>query len=326
MADYEVAGVHSLAGNGSYIVPEHWVPKFGALLAQNACWSPFVTGDIDGAKLLAAGAGDTVRCNFFGDISIPTADITEGTFSPNGTQNAYQVALTVSTYGQKVPITAAELFLVGEDPVRSKALESIMYNAIQAWEYRIGGAALGAAYNFDCRSSTSLVQSAAAGGTGGTTYLLPFHMRALGAWAKRHNIPTWRSVGKPYDHVIVGPAGMFGAIASQTEFLQIAALQNPEFYANGALGVYNGFLCIEETCVARCTYSTTAGTGVVMFGPGILGDTTVGKSPNTFATWSDTRDFPGALNYVGWYGHYALGLVPDLGTIGRIQTIHAKCE
>jgi len=326
MADYSPTGVYAInAGNGTYVVPEYWVPRFADVLSKSTCWSPFVTGDIDGARLLASGQGDTVRCNYFGNIDIPSGNLTEGTFTADGTQTAYQTALTVYPFGHKIIVTGEEIWQVGQG-LDSKAMNSIIYNSVQTWEDRIGAAALAATYNFDCRSATSVVQSASAGGTGGTTAMLPYHVRAMTAWLKRHNVPTWRQYGKNYDWVMLGPAGMFGGISSQTEFQQIAATQNPSFYASGALGIYQNVLFVEETGVGKCTYSTTAGTGVIFGGGAIIGDTTIGKAPNTYAMWSDTRDHPGRINYAGWNGNFAVGLVPAVGTITRALTVHAACE
>jgi len=321
VADYTLTGYHDLASNGTNLVPETWIPKWAQLLASNSCWSPFVTGEIDGARLLAAGMGDTIRCNYMGAVNIPTADNTAGTYTAKGTQSSYQASLTVTEYSHMIEISGDEMFKIANG-IESFAMDSMMLNALQAWEYRIGAKAITAAYNFDCRSETSLVQSAAAGGTVGTGYMLPYHVRNMVAWNHRHNVPGF--TGQPYEYVIMGPAGMFGAITAQTEFTTIAAMQNPGFYASGALGVYNRCLCVEETGVTTLTHSTTTGTGIIM-GPAILGDTTV-KVPSSFHMWGDTRDVPGRLSLIGWLGHYALGLVPDLGTIARIHTIHAKCE
>lgn len=321
MADYTVAGYHELSSNGSNLVPETWIPAWSRLLASNACWSPFVTGQIDGNRLLAAGQGDTVRCNFMGNVNVPTSNLTSGTFTASGTQSSYQTALTVYEYGHKINVEGDEIFKIANG-IESFAMDSMMVNALQAWEYRIASAAIAANYNFDCRADTTLTQSAAAGGTGGTNYMLPYHVRNMVAWLHRHNVPGF--AGQPYEYVIMGPAGFFGAIAAQTEFTTVAAMQNPGFYASGALGVYNRCLCVEETGGNVLRHSTTAGTGVI-FGPALLGDTTV-RVPDSFYMWGDSRDVPGRLNYLGWHGHYAIGLVPDLGTIARIHTIHAKCE
>ena len=49
--DYSPTGVYAInAGNGTYVVPEYWVPRFADVLSKSTCWSPFVTGDIDGAR------------------------------------------------------------------------------------------------------------------------------------------------------------------------------------------------------------------------------------------------------------------------------------
>ncbi len=160
-------------------------------------------------------------------------------------------------------------------------------------------------------------------GTAGTNYLMPYHVRNMVAEFRRNNIPRFQ--GRPYEYVCMGPSGMFGAITSQTEFQNVAALQNPDLYRTGMLGVYGGVLFVEETGVHKLTYSTTTGTGV-FFGPGIIGNTTVGADPNTYAIWSDSRDFPGRVKYLGWNGHFAIGLVPNAGTCARVALVHAKCE
>lgn len=320
--EFNVTGYHDLAGNGSYIVPETWIPRWSRALSTEACWSQFVTGEIDGERLLAAGMGDTIRVNFAGNVNVPTSDLVFGSWTPNGTQSMYQTALTVYEYGNRLLFTGDEVFKVANG-IDSFAMDSIVVNALQAWEYRIGAAAIAAEYNFDCRSDTSLVYSAAAGGTGGTAYCLPYHVRNMVATLRRNNIPGFPDA--PYSYVAIGPAGMWGAIAAQTEFQRIASVQNPELYTRGVLGIYNDILFVEESGVNVTTYSTTAGTGVIM-GAGLIGDTSVGKDPRSFALWWDSRDHPGRYGYVGWWGHYAVGRVPTVGTCARVCTIHAKCE
>lgn len=323
MGDFTTAGAYDIVGgNGTYLVPDYWVPRFGKLLATKACWSQFVIGDIDGARLLAAGNGDSIKCSFYGNMNVLTTNLNGTDFTANGTQDAYQTSLTVYEYGYKLPVTSDEVYKVGAG-IDSMAMNAVITNSIQTWEDRIGAAAIAAAYNFDCRAATTLTYSAAAGGTGGTTALLPYHVRNMVAEFRRDNVPGFE--GQPYEYVCMGPSGMFGAITSQTEFQTIAALQNPDLYRTGNLGVYAGVLFVEETGVHKLTYSTTAGTGV-FFGPGIIGDTTIGKDPKAYAQWSDSRDFPGRVTYFGWNGHFAVGLVPTAGTCVRVATVHAKCE
>ena len=323
MGDFSAAGAYDItAGNGTYLVPDYWVPRFGKLLSTEACWSQFVVGDIDGANLMAAGRGDSIKCHYLGNMNVLTTNLNGTDFTANGTQDAYETALTVYEFGQKLLLTKDQEYKVGNG-LDSYAMDAVITNSIQSWEDRIGAAAIAAAYNFDCRADATLTYSAAAGGTGGTNYLLPYHVRNMVAEFRRNNIPRFQ--GRPYEYVFMGPSGMFGAITSQTEFQTIAALQNPDLYRTGVLGVYNGVLFVEETGVHKLTYSTTAGTGV-FFGPGIIGNTTVGADPSTYAVWSDSRDFPGRVKYLGWNGHFAVGLVPTAGTCVRVATVHAKCE
>lgn len=323
MGDFSAAGAYDItAGNGTYLVPQYWVPKYGKLLATKACWSPFVIGNIDGAGLMAAGNGNSIKCSYLGNMNVLTTNLNGTDFTANGTQDAYQTALTVYEFGQKLLLTSDEEYKVGKG-LESYAMNAVITNSIQTWEDRIGAAAIAASYNFDARSASSLVYSASAGGTGGTTALLPYHVRNMVAEFRRDNIPGFED--RPYEYVCMGPSGMFGAITAQTEFQTIAALQNPDLYRTGYLGVYNGVLFVEETGVHKLTYSTTAGTGV-FFGPGIIGNTTIGADPNSYAVWSDSRDFPGRVKYIGWNGHFAVGLVPVSGTCSRVATIHAKCE
>lgn len=326
MPEYSVVGWTDVSGNGSLIVPEYWIPRYAKALSTKTCWSPFVTGQIDGAKLLAAGQGDTIHCTFMGNINVPTSDNTFGSWTATGTQSVYQTSLTVAEFSNKIIAEGIELYQIGQG-LDSIAMDSVIANSIAAWEYRLGGAALAATYNFDCRAADSLVYSLAAGGTVGTSYLLPFHVRNMVAEFRRNDIPGFREInGAPYDYVLMAPPGMLGAITAQTEFQNIAAVQAPEFYSTGAIGIYQGVLCVEETGAGRrLTRSTSVGTGVFM-GPALLGDNTLGKSPDTYAMWGDTRDHPGRVNYIGWRGYYCAGLVPAVGTCVRCATIHAKCE
>lgn len=325
MSDPIGAGVYLISGQGSYVIPEYWVPRFAKALDTAACWGQFVMGDIDGAKLLAAGQGDTIHCNYFGNIGIPAADLTEGTYVGNGTQSAYQTNLTVYEFGQKIVTSGHELWMVGQG-LDSKAMDSVIINSIQTWEDRIGAAAIAATYNFDCRAADSTVYSASAGGTVGTAYLLPSNLRAMAAEFGRNRVPSWRQYGKPYSWVCVMPFGGFSALEGQTEFQTVASMQNPEYYPTGAIGVYHDVLCVHETGVGKTSHSTTTGTGVFM-GPALIGDTTLGgAASNTYAMWSDSLDHPGRTSYFGWYGHYAVGLVPAVGTVVRAATVHCKME
>ena len=323
MGDFTTAGMGDIvAGNGTYLVPDYWVPRFGKLLATEACWSQFVVGDINGADLMAAGRGDSIKCHYLGNMNVLTTNLNGTDFTGNGTVDAYETSLTVYEYGQKMILTKDAEYKIGAG-LESSAVEAVLTNSIQTWEDRIGAAAIGAQYAFDAVADATLRYGTISGGTAGTNYLMPYHVRNMVAEFRRNNIPRFQ--GRPYEYVCMGPSGMFGAITSQTEFQNVAALQNPDLYRTGMLGVYGGVLFVEETGVHKLTYSTTTGTGV-FFGPGIIGNTTVGADPNTYAIWSDSRDFPGRVKYLGWNGHYAIGLVPNAGTCARVALVHAKCE
>jgi hypothetical protein len=320
MANFVSVGPYGPSGNGTNITPETWIPSYQELLPYNSQWAQHIQGEVDGDALLAAGNGDTIRVNYFGNISILHTNLTDGTFvAKDGTQASYQTSLTVYPYGQALTGNELQFFTANGD-LKATALSSVVKNALMHWNDRIGSAALGAPYAFAVRGETTLTEGTT-GLEGGTTYLLPYHIRNLRANYARKGIAPFED---GFYHCIGAP-GAFGAIRAQSEWYNVG---DAETRRTGLLGYYEGVAFFEEKGPGNSlTWSTTSGTSVFMGAAGLIGDTTIGRDPNSFAMWHSSEDFPGRTLYFGWYGKYCAGLAASSGTSdARIHLVYSKHE
>ena len=276
MADTTYTAGYGMSGNGTNLTPEYWLPALQDALPVYDLWRQFTDESLDGNRLLSAGIGDTIRVNYFDNVNVPTASLTEGTFIDRGTQNSTQVSISVAEEGHKLDISGLQQYLTPYD-LMDYAGNSMVKNSVQRLDYVIGAIYV-AATNYFAISGTSTYDENAETGTAGTAYVTPTHVRQLSARLARLGVEPLNIGGQMLYGWVAPPGAFNGGLLASSEFYENAArlgIDGP--YRTGLVGVYGGFAFYAENGAnASTTYSATVGTSVIFGAGAAIGGNTLG--------------------------------------------------
>ena len=264
-----------MSGNGTNLTPEYWLPALQDALPVYNLWTQFTDEALSGIRLMQAGIGDTIRINYFDNVNVPTASLTEGTYIARGTQNSAQVSLALAEEGHSLDLSGLQDFATPYD-LMAYAGNSLVKNAVQRLD-KVVGAKFVAATNYFSVYGTDAFYENQHTGTRGTQYVYPTHVRQIAARLARLGVEPW-NIGGQMLYAWVAPPGAFEVFQGQSEFTDNAArlgIDGP--FRTGLVGVYGGFAFFSENGAnASTTYSNTVGTSVVFGRSPCVGGNTLG--------------------------------------------------
>ena len=322
MADSTFTAGYAMAGNGTNLTPEYWLPALQDALPTYNLWTQFTDEQLSGIRLMQAGIGDTIRINYFDNVDVPSSSLTEGTFIARGTQNSTQVSLSLAEEGYKLDLSGLQEFATPYD-LMSYAGNSMVKNSVQRLDTVIGAKFVAAANYFGIYGTADYYENQHTG-TRGTEYVYPTHVRQLASRLARLGVEPW-NIGGQMLYAWVAPPGAFEVLQQQSEFYESASrlgIDGP--YKTGLNGVYGGFAFFAENGRnASTTYSATVGTSVIFGKSPCVGGNTLGGEDYLWY-YKDVGDDAGRNQRVAWKFRQAYSLTLEGTTNFRTALVYHK--
>ena len=321
--DYEFTAAYGYSGNGTNLTPERWFGKYLDQLPVYSMWTQFVTNGVEGEQFLEAHTGDTVRINYFGNLDLPSASLSEGTKIPIGTQSTSQSTLTVYEEGRGVNISGFQQWLT-KPSLQEKAASSATKNALKYMSKLVGDLYVGADSYFSIYGTgADAIYENAQTGTAGTAYVLPGHVDTIVDRLGRLGIEPMED---GYYHWVHPPGGM-AVLRSQSSWENNSArlgILTP--FTRGLLGEYKGVMFHKEFGGdASTTYSTTVGTSAIFGADAVIGDSTIMQGdPGMLIYYPDPDNDAGRNGKLLWYGKRAYGRTLEGTQNARVFKVYHK--
>lgn len=269
--------------------------------------------DVRDATEKGLHAGAQFYWNVYSDVATQGGSIAEDDVMPETNFTVAQRSLTVTEYGNSVPFNQ-KLDNLSKHPVTevihrvlkndaAKALDTAAHAQFDACKLRVAPTS---------GTSTTAVTLTTNGATATTNNVAlgSGHVKAIVDVMKERNIPPFRNS----DYVAVGWPSTFRTLKNDLESLHQYVDTGFQMITNGEIGRYEGCRFIEQTNVAKASW-TNAKSDWAFF----LGDDTVAEAvviPEEIRGRIPT-DF-GRSRAVAWYALLGYGIAHDVAADSRI--------
>ncbi len=324
MADWTVNAEFSRSGNGTNLCPTHWIAALQDALPVYDHWRQFTEETVGAERLVRAGIGDTINVNYFDNLDVPSASLTEGTYIARGTMASSQVQISIAEEGHKIDISGLQEWLVPSN-LSAYGGDALVKNAVQRLDGIIGAAYVGATNYFGIEGTdASGINENAKSGTAGTEYIYPAHVLWMRSRLARLGVQPY-SIGGRQLYGWTAPPGAFDNLSQQSTFYEQAArlgMDGP--HTTGLIGVYGGFAFFEEPGAnASTTYSATSGTSVIHGAGACIGGNTLG-GPDFMWMYNDVGDDAGRNGRIAYKFRQGYSLTMQGTTNARAWKVYHK--
>lgn len=244
-----------------------WSPNLSKVLRM--ALQPLVKfrqfADIKDAAVQGKGKGDTFHWNVYQNIATQGTVLTEGTAIPQSNFTITQGTMTITEYGNSVPYTS-KLDDLSEQPVREiiqkvlkndakKALDQAAYNQFNATPLRVIPTA---------GTDTAAITLYTNGTVTGTNNVAlgKAHIKNIVDLMKERNIPPYE--GDDY-FAIAWPTTLRN-FKNDLESMKVYVQEGFQMIMNGEIGRYESTRFIEQTNIAKETFTNGKSNWAYFFG------------------------------------------------------------
>lgn len=257
--------------------------------------------------------GEKFHWNIFSDVATQGSTLTENTAMPETNFTITQGELTITEYGNSVPYSS-KLDDLSEQPVKeviNKVLKNdakkafdiaaaAQFNLTPLWVVPTSGTST-TALTLTTNGATVTVNDVAMGKD---------HIKAITDLMKERNIPAYQND----DYMSIGHPSTFRNLKSELEAIHMYTETGFTMIMNGEIGRYEGVRFIEQTNIAKETWSNAKSNWAYFFGEDTVAEGVAvpeevrGKIPSDY----------GRSKGIAWYYLGGFGLVHTVAAQARI--------
>ena len=269
--------------------------------------------DVHDAAMQGKGKGELFHWNVYSDVVTQGASLVETDAMPETNFTITQGSMTITEYGNSVPYSG-KLDNLSEQPVREvinkvlkndakKAMDAAAKAQFQATPLYIAptGGTSTTALTLTTNGATATVNNVAMGKD---------HVKAVVDLMKERNIPPYQGD----DYFSLGHPSTFRPLKNELEAIHQYVQAGFVLIMNGEIGRYEGVRFIEQTNVAKETWSNAKSNWAYFFGQDTVAEGIAvpeemrGKIPGDF----------GRSMGIAWYYLGGFGLVHTVAADARI--------
>lgn len=258
--------------------------------------------DIKDAAVQGKNKGDTFHWNVYSDVATQGTVLTEGTAMPTTNFTIAQGTMTITEQGNSVPFTS-KLDDLSEQPVKEVISKVLKNDAKKAFDiaaeaqFRLTPLRV-IATGGTSTSAVTLYTNGTVTGTNNVA-LTKDHVKAISDIMKERNIPPYVAD----DYLSLGHPTTFRRLKNDLEAVHQYVDAGFQMILNGEIGRYEGTRMVEQTNIAKASWTNGASNWAYFFGNDTVAEGIVipeemrGAIPSDFG-----RSRAIAWYYVGGFG------------------------
>lgn len=269
--------------------------------------------DVKDASMQGKGKGDAFHWNVYSDVATQGGTLAENDVMPETNFTITQGTLTITEMGNSVPYTG-KLDDLSEHPVKeiiNKVLKNDAKKALDASVYaQFAATPLWVAPTSGTSTSAVTLTTNGATATTNNVAMGKDHIKAIVDIMKERNIPAYEGD----DYFSIGHPTTFRTMKNDLEAVHQYVTEGFNLIMNGEIGRYEGVRFIEQTNIAKETWSNAKSNWAYFFGDDTVAEGVAcpeeirGKIPTDY----------GRSKGIAWYFLGGHGLVHTVAAQARI--------